>query len=126
MRGVDVVIDPAAEKLTVRADDNVIGYVITEVEDSTLTVTISNEVGSMSNCKVKVTVPDNGNISKISASRAADIENVGTLRAQNMEISAASVPTFSMSAAREAEIFEMLPLSGTVTFRRRRQGPARR
>lgn len=90
MRGVDVVIDPAAEKLTVRADDNVIGYVITEVEDSTLTVTISNEVGSMSNCKIKVTVPGNGNISKISASRAADIENVGTLRAQNMEISAAS------------------------------------
>lgn len=96
-RGINVLLDPSAREIKVTADDNVIGYVVTEVRDRTLTVTISNEINSLSNCTVKVTVPDNGSLTGLSASSSAEIKHTGTLQCRDMELSASSAADIKLA-----------------------------
>lgn len=73
-RAVNVVVeDRRGHDAVIRADDNIMPYVTVNVEGGTLVIGIDNEVKTLHNVSVTVSVPGNGSISAISASSASTV-----------------------------------------------------
>ena len=65
-RAVHLVVEKrSGREAIIEADDNIMPYVIVEVDGGCLTVSIDNEIKSLNDVTVKVTVPSDGNISAI-------------------------------------------------------------
>ena len=114
-RAVHLVVEKrSGREAIIEADDNIMPYVIVEVDGGCLTVSIDNEIKSLNDVTVKVTVPSDGNISAISASSAskvtvqAEIKTpklmLGASSAANINITKSDVGTCSIDAPSAANV----------------------
>ena len=98
-RGVGVIIG-GTDKIVIKANDNVLEYVVAEVKSGVLGITISDKV-NLHNAEVTVRIPNNGKINSLRASSAAEIRTESALKASDMEIRLSSAAT--LDAALKAE-----------------------
>lgn len=113
-RSVRVVIAGPDDSLTIRADDNVLDYVVTEVRGGVLRLSIDERINSLHNVQVEVTVPDNGGIRMLKASSAASIVGGQPLsQVDKLQISASSAANVRV-AARAGECRIKASSSATV------------
>lgn len=97
-RAVNLVVENRSGKeAVIEADDNIMPYVIVEVDGSCLTVTIDNEIKSLNNVTVKVTVPSDGNISAISASSASRVTVLPEIKCPKLTLDASSAAKISIA-----------------------------
>lgn len=103
-RAVKVILTTAAsEVINIKADDNVMPYVVITCKDQTLRVTIDKTIHSISDITVEVTVPVGRTLSEISASSAAKIVSDDTLTLDELEVNASSAAKIELSAVDAAE-----------------------
>lgn len=98
-RGVGVIIG-GTDQLVIEANDNLIDYLIVEVERGKLTITIDDKI-NVRNAHVIVKIPYNGKIDAIQGSSAASIRTEQALKADEMDIRLSSAA--SLDAALKAE-----------------------
>lgn len=105
-RGVHVVIAGSGDSLVIRADDNVLDYVVTQVKNGVLRIGIDEAINALHHAQVEVTVPGNGGIRCLKASGAASIVSDELLEADgNMELTASSAGSVRAAVrARECRI----------------------
>ena len=92
-RGVDVIIGGSSDQLVIEANDNLIDYVIAEVNEGRLTLSIDNRVNVRRNLHVIVKIPSNGKIDAIEASSAASVSTKKALQADKLDIQLSSAAT---------------------------------
>lgn len=83
-RGIEVIIG-GTDKIVIEADDNVLDYVVAEVEGGTLQITLPEKV-NVRNASITVRIPNNGKIEAIRASSGAEIRTESALNAPDLEI----------------------------------------
>lgn len=114
-RAVHLVVEKrSGREAIIEADDNIMPYVIVEVDGGCLNVGIDNEIKSLNNVTVKVTVPSDGNISAISASSASRVTVETEIKtpklmldassAANINIAKSDVGTCSIDASSAANV----------------------
>ncbi len=114
-RAVHLVVEKrSGREAIIEADDNIMPYVIVEVDGGCLTVSIDNEIKSLNDVTVKVTVPSDGNISAISASSASKVTVQAEIKtpklmldassAANINIAKSDVGTCSIEASSAANV----------------------
>lgn len=114
-RAVHLVVEKrSGREAIIEADDNIMPYVIVEVDGGCLTVSIDNEIKSLNDVTVKVTVPSDGNISAISASSASKVTVQAEIKtpklmldassAANINITKSDVGTCSIEASSAANV----------------------
>ena len=114
-RAVHLVVEKrSGREAIIEADDNIMPYVIVEVDSGCLTVSIDNEIKSLNDVTVKVTVPSDGNISAISASSASKVTVQAEIKtpklmldassAANINITKSDVGTCSIDASSAANV----------------------
>ncbi len=114
-RGVKVEIEERpGNDVIIWANDNVMEYVEVEVDEGELEVSIDDDIKSLNNVTVVVSLPANHNITKIEASSAAKVQvkpeqNVKALVLQassagEIVFSRANVETFSMEGSSSGTI----------------------
>ncbi len=108
-RGVEVIIG-GSDEVVIEADDNVLDYVVAEVENGTLGITISDKV-NLRNADVIVRIPNNGKINSLRASSGAEIRTESALKASDLEIRLSSAA--ALIAALKAERCNIRMSSGT-------------
>lgn len=90
-RAVRVVLSATADEILVEADDNLIDLVRVDTEQGTLQVTVDQQVKSLSNPHITVTVPaGEGAIRALKASSSAEIRSEVTLHAETAQLNASS------------------------------------
>ena len=109
-RGVEVIIG-GTDKVVIEADDNVLEYVVAEVENGILGITISDEV-SLRNANVTVRIPNNGKIEALHASSGAEIRTESALKASDLDLRLSSAA--ALIAALKAERCTIRLASGAV------------
>lgn len=67
-------VDSLTQTISVRADKNVMPYVMLVCEDKQLVATIDPKINSISDCTIEVVVPRNGRIGELRANSAARID----------------------------------------------------
>ena len=95
-RGVAVVIG-GTNQIEIKADDNLIDYVVAEASNGTLTVKISDKIKSISNSHVTVRIPNNGKLDAIRASSGASVRPEQALKATRMEIDLSSAASLDLA-----------------------------
>lgn len=114
-RGVKVEIEERpGNEVIIWANDNVMEYVEVEIEEGELEITIDDDVNSLSNVTVIVSLPNNNNITKIEASSAAKVQvkpeqNVKTFKADassaaEINFSRINVESFAMDGSSSGAI----------------------
>ena len=114
-RAVHLVVEKrSGREAIIEADDNIMPYVIVEVDGGCLNVGIDNEIKSLNDVTVKVTVPSDGNISAISASSASRVTVETEIKtpklmldassAANINITKSDVGTCSIDASSAANV----------------------
>lgn len=114
-RAVHLVVEKrSGREAIIEADDNIMPYVIVEVDGSCLNVGIDDDIKSLNNVTVKVTVPSDGNISAISASSASKVTVQAEIKtpklmldassAANINIAKSDVGTCSIDASSAANV----------------------
>lgn len=97
-RGVRVVLSSEARGMRIDANDNLIDWVVAEVNDGTLEVTIDKAITSVSDVNVTVTLPaPKGKIRSLEATSSARIESDATLKADRARIEASSAAEIKTS-----------------------------
>lgn len=113
-RGVHVIIAGSGDSLMIRADDNVLDYVVTQVKDGVLRIGIDEAINALHHAQVEVTVPVNGGIRRLKASSAASIVSDELLVADGkMELGASSAGSVRV-AVRARECVIRASSSGSV------------
>ena len=114
-RAVHLVVEKrSGREAIIEADDNIMPYVIVEVDGGCLNVGIDDDIKSLNNVTVKVTVPSDGNISAISASSASKVTVQAEIKtpklmldassAANINITKSDVGTCSIEASSAANV----------------------
>lgn len=114
-RAVHLVVEKrSGREAIIEADDNIMPYVIVEVDGGCLNVGIDDDIKSLNNVTVKVTVPSDGNISAISASSASRVTVETEIKtpklmldassAANINIAKSDVGTCSIDASSAANV----------------------
>lgn len=83
-------VEGAAGKVQIAADDNLIEWVQAKVSNSVLHLTIDNDVRSIQNVHVTITVPTDGRLGSLKATSAAKIESGVRIVKKNVEVKASS------------------------------------
>ncbi len=83
-RGVEVIIG-GSDKVVIEADDNVLEYVVAEVEGGILRITLPEKV-NVRNASITVRIPNNGKIEALRASSGAEIRTESALKASDLDI----------------------------------------
>src|SRR5690606_5796800 len=84
-RGLNVFITQGeSEKLMVRADENLLEYIETDVEDNTLTITTSANIRNPKSLKVFVTITD---ISEINATAGSNVDSEEMISCSDLAVS---------------------------------------
>ena len=97
-RAVHLVVEKrSGREAIIEADDNIMPYVIVEVDGGCLTVSIDNEIKSLNNVTVKVTVPSDGNISAISASSASRVTVETEIKSPKLMLDASSAANINIT-----------------------------
>ncbi len=108
-RGIDVEITQNTTKsVEVKADDNIINYVITKVEDGTLIITLDKSIKNASTKKVMITMP---NIESLRTSSGSSIESKNTLIVSKIDVRASSGSDINLTL--EAEDVKCASSSGS-------------
>ncbi len=114
-RGVKVEIEERpGNEVIIWANDNVMEYVVFEVEDGELKVSIDDDINSLNNVRVIVSLPNNNNITKINVSSAAKLQvkpeqNVKALVLQassagEITFARANVESFSVAVSSAGDV----------------------
>ena len=97
-RAVHLVVEKrSGREAIIEADDNIMPYVIVEVDGGCLTVSIDNEIKSLNDVTVKVTVPSDGNISAISASSASRVTVETEIKSPKLMLDASSAANINIA-----------------------------
>lgn len=97
-RAVHLVVEKrSGREAIIEADDNIMPYVIVEVDGGCLTVSIDNEIKSLNDVTVKVTVPSDGNISAISASSASKVTVQAEIKSPKLMLDASSAANINIT-----------------------------
>lgn len=97
-RAVHLVVEKrSGREAIIEADDNIMPYVIVEVDGGCLNVGIDNEIKSLNNVTVKVTVPSDGNISAISASSASRVTVETEIKSPKLMLDASSAANINIT-----------------------------
>lgn len=83
-------VEGTAGKVEIAADDNLIEWVRATVSNSVLHLTIDNDVRSIQNVHVTITVPTDGRLESLKATSAAEIESAVRIVKKNVEVKASS------------------------------------
>lgn len=114
-RGVKVEIEERpGNEVIIWANDNVMEYVEVEVEEGELEVSIDDDINSLNNVRVIVSLPNNNNITKIEVSSSAKVQvkpeqNVDALVLQassagEITFARANVESFSIDTSSSGEV----------------------
>lgn len=105
-RGLRVVVEEREDNnIVIKADDNVMPYVVVRKEGSSLRVTIDDNINSLSNITAEVYLPKNSEINELKAAGSATINVKPTIQGRSLSIDAASAAKINFSKA-EVEFFE--------------------
>ncbi len=97
-RAVHLVVEKrSGREAIIEADDNIMPYVIVEVEGGCLNVGIDDDIKSLNNVTVKVTVPSDGNISAISASSASRVTVETEIKSPKLMLDASSAANINIT-----------------------------
>lgn len=97
-RAVKVVVENRrGNKAVIKADDNIMPYVIVKVDGGTLFIGIDNEIRSLNNVSVTVSVPSNGVISAIDASSASSVVVEPEINGSSLAISISSAANVNIA-----------------------------
>lgn len=97
-RAVHLVVEKrSGREAIIEADDNIMPYVIVEVDGGCLNVGIDDEIKSLNNVTVKVTVPSDGNISAISASSASRVTVETEIKSPKLMLDASSAANINIT-----------------------------
>ena len=97
-RAVHLVVEKrSGRKAIIEADDNIMPYVIVEVDGGCLNVGIDEDIKSLNNVTVKVTVPSDGNISAISASSASRVTVETEIKSPKLMLDASSAANINIT-----------------------------
>lgn len=108
-RGIEVEITQNSSKsVEVKADDNIINYIITKVEDGTLLITLDKSIKNSSTKKVMITMPS---IESLRTSSGSSIESNNTLVVSKIDLRASSGSEINLSI--EAEDIKCESSSGS-------------
>lgn len=121
-KAVNVVIEDRTDnKVVIKADDNVMEYVVCKIESGKLIAKISDAIGSISNIDVNIYLPKNETIKKINTSSASNVTIYPTVRSSSLEISSSSAGGVKILSA-EVEALDIAAssaanISGTYTVK---------
>lgn len=97
-RAVHLVVEKrSGREAIIEADDNIMPYVIVEVDGGCLNVGIDDDIKSLNNVTVKVTVPSDGNISAISASSASRVTVETEIKSPKLMLDASSAANINIA-----------------------------
>lgn len=97
-RAVHLVVEKrSGREAIIEADDNIMPYVIVEVDGGCLNVGIDDDIKSLNNVTVKVTVPSDGNISAISASSASKVTVETEIKSPKLMLDASSAANINIT-----------------------------
>lgn len=97
-RAVHLVVEKRSDReAIIEADDNIMPYVIVEVDGGCLNVGIDDDIKSLNNITVKVTVPSDGNISAISASSASRVTVETEIKSPKLMLDASSAANINIT-----------------------------
>lgn len=99
-RGVKVEIEERpGDEVIIYANDNVMEYVEVEIDEGELEITIDDDVNSLNNVTVIVSLPNNNNITKIEASSAAKVQVKPELNVKTFKADASSAAEINFARA---------------------------
>lgn len=99
-RSVSVVMtDTEGDQITIKADDNVMPYVLVEKEGNSLIVGIDKNITSLNSVHVEVTLPKNSNLNELKAASAATININTTIESRSLSMDASSAAKINISKA---------------------------
>ena len=97
-RAVHLVVEKrSGREAIIEADDNIMPYVIVEVDGGCLNVGIDDNIKSLNDVTVKVTVPSDGNISAISASSASRVTVETEIKSPKLMLDASSAANINIT-----------------------------
>lgn len=97
-RAVHLVVEKrSGREAIIEANDNIMPYVIVEVDGGCLNVGIDDDIKSLNNVTVKVTVPSDGNISAISASSASRVTVETEIKSPKLMLDASSAANINIT-----------------------------
>lgn len=90
-RAVNLIVENrSGNTALIKADDNIMPYVIVRVEGETLVVGIDNDIKSLNDISVTISVPNGGAISAISASSASRVVVETPIKSPKLTLDASS------------------------------------
>ena len=118
-RGVRVVMEEREDdNITIKADDNVMPYVVVRKEGNSLIIGIDKNINSLSNINVEVFLPKNSNLNELKAASGATININTTIESRTLSIDAASAAKVNFAKADvdffDADASSAAKISGTV------------
>ncbi len=104
-RSVKVILTAApSDVIDIKADDNVMPYVVITCKERELKVTIDNVINSLSDITVEVTVPVGRSLSELSASSAAKIVSSDALTVGELDMDASSAGKIELADVKASEV----------------------
>ena len=118
-RGVRVVMEEREDdNITIKADDNVMPYVVVRKEGNSLIIGIDKNINSLSNLNVKVFLPKNSNLNELKATSGATININTTIESRTLSVDASSAAIVNFAKADvdffDADASSAAKISGTV------------
>lgn len=99
-RSVRVVMEESeGDNITIKADDNVMPYVVVRKEGNSLIIGIDKNINSLSNVNVEVFLPKNSNLNELKATSGATININTTIESRTLSVDAASAAKVNFAKA---------------------------
>ena len=118
-RSVRVVMEELeGDNITIKADDNVMPYVVVRKEGNSLIIGIDKNINSLSNLNVKVFLPKNSNLNELKATSGATININTTIESRTLSVDTSSAAIVNFAKADvdffDADASSAANISGTV------------
>lgn len=99
-RSVRVIMEETeGDQITIKADDNVMPYVVVRKEGNSLVIGIDKNINSLSNLNVEVILPKNSNLNELKAVNAATININTTIESRSLSVDATSAAKVNFAKA---------------------------
>ncbi len=103
-RGIDVIVTQSnINSIEVKADDNIIEHILTDINNSVLTITLDKSVKNLSSKKVYVTLP---NIESLRSTSGSSISSKNTLVVKSIDVKSSSGSEINIDVEAEKIICE--------------------
>ena len=87
------------DQITIKADDNIMPYVVVRKEGNSLVIGIDDNIKSINRIDVNVTLPKNPKLNELKASSAASININTTIEGRSLSLDAASAASINIAKA---------------------------